>query len=323
VNLIPSLVKGYEEDFEKGSNVIGCSEIPFGLRANIIKKRKGLKINWTNSLLAGKILHRGFQKKEVIYYTTQDINKALGYKEKEVNGKRFIKLENNNYMKFEAMSEYDFVRKYPEKEYIKIGSNQYLRQHPDIYTTLYCIEDKTTTLPKGMWKELAPYFIMQLNTCLGLNRHKFGFLRRCDVGFTGLDSSRSGFFKSKSTKFGFIWNKYFSFYPHIFNPELFNFTIEKCKAFFYHMEKTEDLSKIECPDFIFSCEKKCREYCPNPIEKVNMDKNDVCAHCKKEIRMGTKGLIRNNKMYHHTNEHGERYEECIKACKESFRNGKG
>jgi hypothetical protein len=319
VNLIPAIVKGYEEKFAQGKNVIGASEIPFGLRSTIIKKREDLKLKWKNDLLAGKILHRGFQKKEVIYYTTQDINTALGYEEKEVNGERFIKLDNGNYMKFEALSEYDFVKKYPEMEYIKVGPNQFVRQHPDTWTTLYCIEDKTTTLPKGMWKELAPYFIMQLNTCLGLNKHLFGFLRRCDVGFTGLDSSRSGFFKSKSTKFGYIWNKYFIFYPHNFNVKLWKYTLVKIEDYFDYMENEEDLSKIDCPDFIFECDGKCKEYCPNPIEKVKVDVNEVCVSCKQEIRVGTSALIRNDKMYHHTDEHGERYESCIWDCKKAWK----
>ena len=314
---MPAIDKGYQVDFKQGINFIG-SDIAFGLRSNIISKKEGLFLDFKNELLAGKILHRGFDKKDVIYHMTKDINEELGYEELESNGERFIKLDNENYLKFEALSEKKFIKKYPEKEYIEIEKGKFFRMHPDLYSTLYCIDFKTTSIPKFMWKEIAPYYIMQLNSYLGFNHQEFGFLLRCDVGFTGIDSSRTGFFRSKSKKYPFIWNKYFTLYPHNFNPELFYFTLEKIRNFFYHMDNNTDLAKIPCCEFLFECKDKCRKFCPNPIEEVKMDVNGKCVHCNQEIRAGTKGLMRNNKMYHHTNENGERIEDCIKACKDAY-----
>ena len=318
INLIPALIQGYKEDFNNNLNIIG-SEIAFGMRSNIIIKKHNLNLSFKNELLAGKILHRGFQKKEAIYEITKEINKQLGYNEKEINGFRFIKLKNNNYQLFEALSEYQYKKKYPKNEYIEVFPNKFFRMHPDIWTSLYCIELKTTSLPKKMWKDIAPYYIMQLNSYLGFHNHKFGFLLRCDLGFTGLDFSRTGFFKSKSTKSGYLWNNYFLLYPHYFNEKLFQITLNRISMFFKYIKNHENLRDIPCPEFPeFECEGKCKKYCPNPITKVKMEKNDICSHCGKTIFIGTTAFMRNNKLFHYTGRNRERIEDCIKACKEDY-----
>ena len=79
------------------------------------------------------------------------------------------------------------------------------------------------------------------------------------------------------------------------------------------------IEEISCPEFLFECDDKCREYCPNHIEKVKMDHTDTCFHCGKEIPMETTAIIRNDNLYHYTNEKGHPHEECVKACKNAWK----
>ena len=299
-NLMPAIAKGYDSDFLNTPNIIGSSEIPFGLRKNIINKRENLTLDFQMDLLSGKMTHHSLQKEEVMYYITKEINKQLGYNEIEIYGNRFIELDNGNYHQFKVQKE--------KEQFIEFYPKQYFRLHSDIHTTYYTIEIKTTTMPIKMWKALAVYNLQQLNTYLGFAHHDYGFLLKNDQKV----------YTSKSTRESYVWNNFFMLYPHHFSQELFDYTINRVKEYFNHVNNNTPIEKIACPEFLFECKDKCREYCPNPIDKVKLDVNETCTHCKQEIRAGTTALLRNNQMYHYTTEKGERYEECIKACKDAY-----
>jgi hypothetical protein len=299
-NLIPSIAKGYEEEFSKNPNIVGSSEIPMGLRATIIKKRNGLTLGPQMDLLSGKMTHRTLQKSKVMGLITKEINKTLGYMEIEANGKRFIELQNGNYMEFITEKEKFLL--------VEIESGKFLRMHLDIATSLYTIEIKTTAEPMKMWGDLAPYQLQQLNTYMRFNHNTFGFLLKCDLNF----------YKSKSKKWAYVWKHYFFLYPFNFNQELFEFTLNRLKNYFNYLDYEDNLYNIPCPEFLFECKNECQEYCPNPIEKVKMDSNDTCHHCGKEIRAGTTGIMRNDRMYHYTDGHRNQFKECVEACKRSF-----
>lgn len=301
INLIPSIYKGFQEEFIQSPNIIGSSSIPFGMRRNVIKKREGLSLDPLWKLLVGKIVHWGLQKEEVLKLITKQINKELGLEEREINGFRFIKNQ-KGWERFKVI---------PEKaKYIEILPNKYFRMHSDIHTTKYTIEIKTTSLPRKFWgPKLAPYHLMQLNTYMGFNHHKFGFLLRADLKA----------FTSQSTRFSYVWNNYFMLYPIQFNQELFDYTLNRIKQFFEYSNE-DNLEKIPCPEFPqFECKGKCRKYCPNPIDKVKIDHTEVCSHCGKPIREGTMALIRNDRVYHYTNEKGHEWEDCVEACKQAWR----
>ena len=314
VNLINAIYNGYQEHFSNNPNIVGSSEIPFGMRKIVINKRNQLQLEFNNKLLAGKMFHYSLQKPGVMYFITKEINTALGYSEREINGKRYIELENGNFMGFEVESE--------TASMTEIIPGYFFRMHQDIHTTLYTIEIKTTNLPRSLWKDLAIYHILQLNSYMGFNHQKFGFLLKIDLGSTKEDeryTPHGGFYNSSSTKFNFIWNKYFMLYPHEFNEALFDYTIKKLKSVFtcLKLETKEEL--IPCPEHIFECDDACKDYCPNPINKVKMEDTDICYNCKEPIEMGTWGVIRNNQMYHYTDTKGDPYEACVEACKEAWR----
>jgi len=293
--------KGYETNFIQSPYIIGNSSLPFGLRSNVIKGRENLKTEENMKMLSGSMSHRNFQKSKVMYEITKMINTSLGYTEIEVNGNRFIELENGNYIKFTVEKEVEL--------FIEITPGRYLRMHIDMRGfPFYCIEMKFTTLPKKMWKELAPYQIMQLNTYMGFSHTPFGYLLKGDLSF----------YKSASKRWSYVWNKYFMLYYHKFNQELFDYAIDKTKAYFHYIDNEIKVEKISCPEFLFECDDECKEYCPNPIEKVPMDHNDTCFYCKGLIEMGTKAITRNGNIYHYTNDKGHPFEACVKACREAW-----
>lgn len=300
-NLLMAVVDAYNNRFPNNPNTIGASELPYGLRKNVIKTRFNLEEPLNMRMLGGSLNHNVFQKKKVMENLVGIINEAMGYETIEINGNRYIHLANNNWKQFTV-----------EKETygsLEVLPNKYIRMHSDIKTSFYTIEIKFTSMPKKMWaSELAVYHQMQLNTYLGYNRHDWGILLRGDLGFL----------KSASTKWSYIWNNYFVLYPVMFDRDLFKYTINKAKQYFNYLENENDISKIPCPEHIFSCDGCIAgEKCPNPIIKVDMDYVEECYHCKQAIRPGEKAIIRNNNTYHYTI-NGERQEDCIKACKRSY-----
>ena len=298
INLIESLHMGYKEDFIVSPHIIGNSALPFGLRSNIIKSQNNLTVEPNMKMLSGSMTHRSFQKKRVMYQMTKNINKIeLGYIEVEINGYRFIELDNGKYQEFTAQKE--------KALFVEITKGRYLRMHIDICVDpLYCIEMKFTTKPKSMWGDLAPYHAMQLNTYLGFMHHKFGYVLKGDLAF----------YKSASKRWSYVWNKYFALIPYDFRQDLFDYTINKTKEYFGYINNNTELGKIKCPEFLFECSDKCKDYCPNPIEKVKIDVNETCFHCRQPVEMGTTGIIRNDNTYHYTNEKGHPFEKCRDAC---------
>jgi hypothetical protein len=168
-------------------------------------------------------------------------------------------------------------------------------------------------MPKKMWKEtmlkeIAAYNKLQLNTYLGFNHNAFGYILKIDLHF----------YTSKSKRWSYVWNTYFGLFYHEFNQDLFDYAINKAKEYFYHIDNDTPYGEIPCCEFIFECSNACKDFCPNPIEKVKMDTDDTCAHCGDRIEMETTGITRNGKMYHYTNEKGHAYEKCVEAAKRDW-----
>lgn len=295
--LIFSIKDGFEEDFKTDINTVGASDLPFGLRKLVIKKREGIQFQGNMKTLAGKMIHYCLQKPEVMEETGNRINEALGL---NVEG-QFIKLRNGRYIRFELEAE--------KEQYIEFNPNQFLRLHSDESSEIYTIEIKTTTMPKKMWGDILPYNLMQLNTYMGFNQNPLGFLWKIDLNFI------------KSTgKWEYVWNNYFGLYPIEFNEELFEFTINKGKEYFRCINENVPIQEIPCPEFPeFECKDECNQYCPNQVEKVKIDHFDECIHCKERIDINTTALIRNGKMYHYTKDKQNRYYECVEACKKAWR----
>ena len=328
INLIPAIDKGFREDIPSVSNIIG-NEISMGMRKNVILKRRGLSMSFQNRTLAGKIYHHALEKRKVRNNITKIINKALGYTEVRRWLRRYILLENGNYIRFKVKKEKemfielprDLLSEFPEDPSEEDPTKYYFRMHQDIFATLYTIEIKTTNMPKSMWGDIAAYNLMQLNTYLGFNHQEFGYLLKIDLGSTKEDErykSHGGFLNSASKKYKYIWNKYFLLHKHNFDQKLFDYAIQRLKEYFRCIIEEVKEDDIPCPQFIFSCEDQCSEFCSNPIKKVDMNDNDTCTHCGEVIEMGMKGIIRNNKIYHYTDGHRNRFEPCIQSAKEAW-----
>jgi len=313
LNLMPAIVEGYKATFSTAGNIVGASDIPYGMRRIVISKRLALELDWDNKLLSGSMIHRALQKKKVLQCISVLINAKLGYTTKVINNKTYIKHNEENYTLFNIEKE--------KERYIEIMEGYYFRLHTDIHSTHWDIEIKTTGKQKKMWGDVAPYHLLQLNANMGFNHNKIGWLWLIDRGATKEDErypSHGGVFNSVATKYDNVWNKYHYLYPHEFDQELFDFTIMKLKDVFTCLKENIPSENIRCPEFVFECDNKCKETCPNPIEKVKMDDNDTCVHCKEIIEMGTYGIIRNDKMYHYTDVKGHPYEDCVKECLSSW-----
>lgn len=313
INLIPALIEGYKASFSTANNVVGASEIPYGMRSIVITKRLGLTLAWKNNLLAGSMMHYALQKESVLQSIGTLVNEGLGYTTRKNNNKTYILLDNEDYELFTIEAE--------KERYIEILEGYFFRLHTDIHTTHWDIEIKTMGKPKGMWKDMAPYHIVQLNVNMGFNRNERGFLWLIDRGSTKEDeryASHGGFYNSASTTAKYLWNKYHLLDPNEFNQALFDFTLKKLKSVFTCLKLGTKEALIPCPEFVFECKDECSKTCPNPIKKVPMDDNDLCIHCNGVIEMGTTGIMRNNKMYHYTDVKGHPHKLCVRACLDAW-----
>lgn len=309
VNLLLALNEGFKEVFLDNSHVIGASEIPFGYRKWVINKREGLTLDDSMTLLTGKITHGAWQKERVMLKLTKAINKELNIEEKVIQENRFVKLE-DKWVLFEVEKEL--------YKLIKISEGRFIRLHTDIWSTLYSLEFKTTSMPIQMWSTLAPYHIMQLNTYLGFSKQKYGFLLKMDIGCLKGECRHGGFLQSKA-QWKRLWNSYFRLYKVMFSQKLFDYTIKRANQFFTYLETDTNLKEIPCPLNVFECTDKCRNYCPNPLEKVKMEVSEKCFHCGRLIEQGTTALIRNGNIYHYTYDKQHVHDKCVKACLDAWR----
>jgi CRISPR/Cas system-associated exonuclease Cas4 (RecB family) len=309
------IVEGYDTKFidykkEKKEiwNVIGASSIPYGIRQNVLRKRLHRKDDMNNSMFTGKLIHQALQHPRVLTKITTKINTRLGLEEKIENNQRFIKLDNGNYTPFYTIP--NTTQREEKVLLVEIEHGNYLRMHTDVFTPLYIIEIKTTTMPKKMWSDLAPYHQMQANLYTGFCKHLVGFLLKVDKHFI-----------TSSGKFTYIWNNYFHLYPYNFNRELFEYTIERLRQYFHYLEGDGPIEEMPCPEFVFECD-GCivRDKCKNPIDKVKMEEFGTCEACGEKILPKTTALIRNDKLYHYTDSSGDRmqFKDCIQACKNAF-----
>lgn len=298
LNLMESTVKGYEDpSFVQDPHSIGSSELPFGLRSNVIFKRNGIKKETNMEMLSGKMTHRNFQKSKVMYQITKDVNKALGYEEIEINGMRFIDLGNGKYVQFTVQKE--------REQKIEVYPGFFIRLHADLEAKpYYTMEFKFTTKPKNMWGDLLTvYQREQLNLYMGFNQNNWGLLLKGDLNF----------YKSKSTRWSFVWNKYFQLFYHEFDRIMFKHSIRKAKKFFRCIIYEIPVECIPCPEFVFECSDTCKDHCKNPITKVPMDHEERCSYCGEIIEIETTALMRNDLLYHNNKE------ECVQACISNWR----
>lgn len=311
VNLIPSIVEKYNKKFPKDKNIIGVSDLPYGMRKVVIKKCYSIETQITMKMVAGHILEEIFQSEPTLTSIIKKINDKLPYSFKYTKDNIFYELDNGNYGLQKVIPEL-------EKK-IEILPKKFLRAHPDIYTSLYAIEIKYTGLQykefiKEEYLDRIVHFQIQLNTYLGLYGLKFGFILIINAGI----------WSTTSKSFDFIWNNYCRLVPIEFNKELFDITIERAKEIFGCIEK-EDFVSPSCPEFLWECDKKycpVRDDCPIKIEKKSFEVYKTCEYCGEEIRPGLVCLIRNEKIWHYRDkifkEGGIEMKECISNCIRSF-----
>ena len=98
VNLIPAIVEKYNKKFSNAKNIIGVSDLPYGMRKVVIKKCYDIKTQTTMRMIAGHILEEIFQSEPTLSLMIKRINSQLEeYSFKYTKDNIFYKLKNGNY----------------------------------------------------------------------------------------------------------------------------------------------------------------------------------------------------------------------------------
>ncbi|MDH3324095.1 MAG: hypothetical protein OEL89_00490 [Candidatus Peregrinibacteria bacterium] len=232
VNIIEIMKDCLEEDFKKDKNVVGASEVPFCIRKTVLRKLHGKDVETTPKMLFGKIFETVLYLPHVLSSLICHVNHQLGLKVKE--------------MEIQSQA----------KGHFELKPGKYLRMHPDIYTSHYIIEVKTSFTPLKIWShELIPYHAAQLNTYMGYWNVPFGFILMVNEGiFKAQD---------KDNNWNTFWKKYCYFVPVTFDLKLYQDTLLRALTVFDCIE--QEICEIDCPEFEWEC-----KYC-NVLEECGKE----------------------------------------------------
>jgi len=239
VNAFECLHEGYEADLKKGNNIIGASEIPYGMKKIVIKKLKSIDddTNFDNEgnakMLAGKMFEDAVCKPNVLANLIGKINQQLNINPKSMGiGLKVSKL-------------------------VEIEPGYFFRISPDILTNYYIIEIKTTGIYAREWiKELASHQVAQLNAQLGVFNIDLGFILKVNTRWEQANIKETDDYWKK------LWDSYGYLIPWRFNKELYDKMIERLIIVIDHI-KEKRWDDVPCPEFPWEC-----YYCNENIRKI-------------------------------------------------------
>jgi len=245
VNIFEVINDCMKADIPEAVNIIGSSDIAMGRRKNLIKSFLGVGFNGNAKTLFGVMFEAILHRPEVLQSIITHINRQCDV---DIS----MEIDSN------------------KEDFLEILEGNYLRMHPDIHTTEYTIEVKTTSVYTKEWnKDLTPYQVNQLNTYLGFYEQQFGFLLKINTRafISNMNDRQPGYWDK-------LWRNYGYIIPVEFNPEMYAKTLQRAEEYFQLIEaKNID---VECPEFAWEC-----KYC-NPLVREKCGKIVVkCRECKK------------------------------------------
>ncbi|MHA1291114.1 MAG: hypothetical protein ACTSQJ_00430 [Promethearchaeota archaeon] len=235
VNLFEILKQTYQEDFNRDTNCIGCSELPFCARKICISRLYNIEVPTNMKMLGGKVWHSTIQSPEVLSSFLTMMYQQLG-------------INTSN------------IRVIPEKEIkTEVLPGKIIEGHIDVFTSYFLLEIKTSHILLKYWsRHVAPFHAFQLNTYLGIEKQILGYILHINLKA----------FESKIIDTNKVWEKYAYLIPIRFNKDLYNRAIEKAKMMFKMMDKKKfDLSGPEFDWECKTCLKEVKEICGKDIEK--------------------------------------------------------
>jgi hypothetical protein len=245
LNIFEAINYGIGADIPEKPNMIGASDIAMGMRKNLIKKILGITFKGNAKTLFGTMFEEILRNTDVL----QSIILLLNAK---------IELEESMAIDVD------------KQDFLPIFDDYLLRLTPDIWTSYYTIEVKTTSIYTKEWERtLAPYQANQLNTYLGYYKHQFGFLLKVNsrAFISNINNYQEGYW-------GKVWEKYGYIIPVKFDPDMYKKTIDRTTEFFHRLE-TKDIG-VKCPEFAWEC-----KYCHPEIREFCGKIKVQCRECKK------------------------------------------
>ena len=270
LNVLEVLKEALNSDIESGPNILGMSDLPFCLRANIIKGIYDLQVFLNNKMLFGmfyeSLIYQPAVLKQLLYHL-------------------HLRADIQDKLTIVDTKKQDFEEIIPGKK---------LRYTPDVYTNLYTIEIKTTNMYVADWvREIAVYHSAQLNAYLCKYKQENGFVHLLNQRAFTANIKQDEFYWDT------LWKKYGYFLPLQPNLKLYKKTKERAIYIFNHIDN-EDLTDVIGPEFIWECgkcEPEIKKHCPNPIIRKKLDYYQDCDICSTKIEKGKFALFRNEHVF--------------------------
>jgi len=259
INILEILAESYGNDFDrtKNLNVIGWSELPYGMRKLVLMKLHGVKPTFNLKMLLGEIMHGAIQKPETLSILIAKI----------------VEQCNIDVKTLEIIPEDELMYEVLPGKHLK-SEPKMIQGHIDTNATLFSIEIKTTNTYAAEWdvNDLNPNYVFQLNGYLGSKQQYWGYL--IVINMRAFQNTFKSFQESAE--------KWTTVIPIKFNEKLFELSIEKAKTIFLALE--ENFIDLPCSEHEWEC-KYCdvREpYCGKveiTCEHVSADKNGKPRKC--------------------------------------------
>lgn len=247
VNIFEVINDNMKADIPEAVNIIGSSDVTMGMRKNMIKSFLGVGFNGNAKTLFGVMFEAILHRPEVLQSIITHINEQCDV---------------------EVSMAIDSER----EDFLEIFKGYFLRMHPDIWTSEYTIEVKTTSVYTKEWsQDLTPYHVNQLNTYLGYHKQQWGFLLKINTR-----AFISGINDRQANYWGKVWANYGYIIPVEFNQDMYNATIDRAREYFSRIIE-KDIN-VACPEFSWEC-KKC-----NPLVREKCGKVAIkCRECNKKV----------------------------------------
>jgi len=271
---------------------LGASDIPYCVRKNILKKLNDIKTILNNKMMFGKLYEEVLYKRNVLKQLMLYLINQLDAFPKQIDTKK--------------------------EDYWEVKPGYKIRMHPDIYTSLYTIEIKTTSAYKSSWtQKLAPYQVAQSNFYCGYYKHPMSFLHKINIRA----------FINTFESWDKLWGDYGYFQPIYFDNSFYKLCVERALFVFDGIENKE--SYVAGPEMMWECDTcEVKHLCKNPIKKEYIEIEEKCSHCKQPIELTKKKsgelsalcYSRNDRKYHGNHKDDKnKWEACRRGCINDWR----
>ena len=237
IDIFQILADTYNTEFDRHTkkNIIGWSDLPYGMRKIALRKIHGKPGESNMKTLMGQLMNHVLQNPPALQRVVQEILKTTDIKPRQI---RVVPEEELHY---EINGE----------QFVDVKNAKIIEGHIDTYTDIFSWELKTTwNLSKYWSKEMAPHHAIQLNGYLGSKKQEWGVVT-CINMRAFMNTFKS--FQESSEKWTYNL-------PVHFNSRQFDLTVKKATLIFKEIDN--NTANLECPVYDWEC-KLCnvREEC--------------------------------------------------------------